>query len=222
MSPVGLVIAKAPVPGQVKTRLAASVGDVAAAALAAAALADTLESCTAAFDRCWLAVTGDLDEAVGAATLKALLRDWTVVPQRGTGLGQRLANAHQDVGTDSMAPVVQLGMDTPQAGPDLLRGAAEQLTPDCAVLGPAADGGWWVLALPDPQAAGVLATVPMSTAATGDLTRAALQRHGLRVAATRILRDIDEAEDAAAVAAIAPGTRFAAAWRSTHVYPVTP
>ena len=114
MSPVCLVVAKAPVPGQVKTRLAASVGDVAAAELAAAALADTLETCAAAFDRCWLAVTGDLEAAVGAATLTALLRDWTVVPQRGSGLGQRLANAHRDVGTDSRAPVLQLGMDTPR------------------------------------------------------------------------------------------------------------
>ena len=215
MSPVGLVVAKAPVPGQVKTRLAASVGNVAAAELAAAALADTLESCAAAFDRCWLAVTGDLDAAVGAATLTGLLRDWTVVPQRGTGLGQRLANAHRDVGRDAGAPVVQLGMDTPQAGPDVLRGVTDQLTPNCAALCPAVDGGWWVLALPDPHAAGALATVPRSTGITGLLTCAALDRHGLRVAEAAILRDV--AEDAAAVAATAPHTRFAAAWRSTQV-----
>ena len=215
MRPVGLVVAKAPVPGQVKTRLAASVGTAAAAELAAAALHDTLDACAGAFDSCYLALAGDLALAVDASSLTARLRDWTVLSQRGTDLGQRLANAHRDVAAHCGTAVVQVGMDTPQMGTDLLRSVGEMLRPDRAVLGSAEDGGWWVLALPGPRTAGALATVPTSRADTGTLTRAALVRHGLRVACAATLRDVDDAEDASAVATGAPHTRFAAAWRAT-------
>jgi uncharacterized protein len=215
VTPVGLVVAKAPVPGQVKTRLAASVGLVAAAELASAALHDTLDACAGAFGSCYLALAGDLELAVDSSSLTARLRGWTVVSQRGTGLGQRLANAHKDVADHSGAAVVQIGMDTPQAGAELLRDVGERVAPDRAVLGTAEDGGWWVLALPGPRTAGVLAAVPMSSAETGTLTRAALAQQGLRIRDAATLRDVDDAEDASAVAAAAPHTRFAEAWRST-------
>ncbi len=59
-----LVVAKAPVPGRVKTRLGAAIGMDAAARLAAAALLDTIAACRSAFAECHLALDGDLDEAV--------------------------------------------------------------------------------------------------------------------------------------------------------------
>ena len=61
-----LVVAKAPMPGRVKTRLGADVGMAAAADLAAAALLDTLLACADAFgaDRCLLSLDGDLCDAV--------------------------------------------------------------------------------------------------------------------------------------------------------------
>ena len=80
------------------------------------------------------------------------------------------------------------------------------------MLGPADDGGWWVLALRDPAEARVLATVPTSTPETGERTREALRQRGLTVGAAPCLRDVDTAFDAAAVAAEAPGSRFAEAW----------
>jgi uncharacterized protein len=55
----------------------------------------------------------------------------------------------------------------------------------------------------------------MSSAETGNLTRAALARQGLRIRDAAVLRDVDDAEDASAVAAAAPHTRFAEVWRST-------
>lgn len=80
-----------------------------------------------------------------------------------------------------------------------------------AVLGPANDGGWWVLGLRDPLAAAALHGVPMSTAETGDRTLDALRAAGLRVVLAEPLTDVDTAAEAVAVAAQVPGSRFARA-----------
>lgn len=210
-----LVVAKAPVAGRVKTRLGADVGLERAAELAAAALLDTVEVCTTAYGaaRCHLALDGDLSVAVDAAALLDATRGWTVHPQRGDGFDERLAAAHADVAAGGPGPVLQVGMDTPQVTTALLAQVEAGLADHDAVLGPAEDGGWWVLALRDPASAAVLAGVPMSTPTTHDDTRAALRAHGLAVAGAAVLRDVDTLADAEAVALAAPGSRFARAWR---------
>jgi glycosyltransferase A (GT-A) superfamily protein (DUF2064 family) len=206
-----LVVAKAPVAGEVKTRLGADVGMAPAAALAAAALLDTMAACAAAYGprRCHLALAGDLAAAVDGDRVRDGLACWAVAPQRGPDLAARLVNAHLDVGR---GPVVQVGMDTPQLTPALLDEAADGLGEHDAVVGPAEDGGWWVLALRDPEHARVLAGVPMSTPSTYGETRAALAGLGLRVGTAALLRDVDTVADAEAVARLAPGTRFARQW----------
>ena len=212
--PVGLVVARAPVPGEAKTRLAAVVGPRHAAELAAAALLDTIDACERAFGRarCHLALTGDLDRAARAGELRHRLGGWTVHPQRGDGFAERLARAHQDVAGHARAPVVQIGMDTPHVTHEHLHAVADLLHRATAVLGPASDGGWWVLGLQSPGPATALAGVPMSTERTCADTEAALQAAGADVARTSELRDVDTVEDAAAVAAESPGSRFAEAW----------
>lgn len=208
-----LVVAKAPVAGQAKTRLAGGVGDRAAADLAAAALLDTL---TAGADapRRVVALTGDLDAAERSAEIRAALDGWTVVPQRGDGFDERLAAAHADAGP---GPVVQVGMDTPQLTAAQLAGTAAGLADHEAVLGPADDGGWWVLALRDPAAAQALRGVPMSTPTTYADTAAALRAAGLDVGTTVELTDVDTVDDAERVAGSAPATRFATTWAAREV-----
>lgn len=193
-----LVLAKAPVAGRVKTRLCPPCTPADAAGIAAAALADTVDAAVRTAPVV-LAVDGDLPPPAGTV----------VVPQRGTGLAERIAAAFADAGP---GPTLQIGMDTPQAGPDLLGSclAAVDGTVD-AVLGPAEDGGWWALGLHDPAHAELLAGVPMSTPDTGRLTLAALRGAGLRVGLLPTLRDVDEWSDAVAVAGLAPHGRFAAA-----------
>jgi uncharacterized protein len=208
-----LVLAKAPVPGRVKTRLGAVVGTVAAADLAAAALLDTLAAATAAVSpgRCLLALEGDLRVAARAADLADALAGWRIYPQRGDGLGRRIAAAHADAGP---GPVVQIGMDTPQIGAPDLDGVAVGLADAPAVLAPAADGGWWALALRDPARAVAVAAVPMSTSTTHDDTRRALEAAGSPVASAPVLTDVDTAEDAAAVALGWPDLLFSRLWRA--------
>ena len=214
-----LVMAKAPVPGLAKTRLGADVGDEAAAHVAAAALLDTLAASTDAVgaDHCVLALAGDLDEGVEAGAIREALTGWSVFVQRGDGFDERLALAHLDAGD---GPLVQIGMDTPQVTARLLVEAAGPLADHDATLGPADDGGWWVLGRREASSAAALHGVPMSEPTTHDDTRAALERAGLSVATVPTLLDVDTVDDAHAVAAIAPTTRFAATW--TRVTTTTP
>lgn len=207
-----LVIAKAPVPGYAKTRLAASVGRIAAAEVAAAALLDTLTACRRAFGagNCFLALTGDLSQAVRGPDIHAALRDWIVIAQRGQDFAERLANAHLDV--PAGGPVVQVGMDTPQVTAADLREVAGAMESHDAVLGPAEDGGWWALGLRRPEGAKALRGVPMSTPTTYADTRAALIAAGLQVGAVLTLRDVDTEADAHAVAAAAADGEFGQAW----------
>jgi glycosyltransferase A (GT-A) superfamily protein (DUF2064 family) len=213
---VALVVAKAPVAGEAKTRLGRVVGPERAADLAAAALLDTLAACVAAYgvERCHLALAGDLAVASSSAELLAATEGWTVHRQRGDDLAERLLHAHEDAYAATGAPTIQVGMDTPQLEPRHLHDAERLLTgPDDAVLGPACDGGWWLLGIGGPHLLAHLPDVPMSTDDTGLLTRDALVRAGATVSETETLRDIDEAGDADEVAAHAPLTRFARLWR---------
>ena len=207
-----LVVAKAPEPGRVKTRLGRVLGMDAAAEVAAASLLDTLEACTATGADCHLSLAGDLDGAVRDGELGAALAGWTVHPQEGATFGARLADAHSRV----PGPVVQVGMDTPHLTPALLWQAATALVTNDAVLGPAVDGGWWVLALRDPSQAVALVDVPMSTPSTAADTRSALEAAGLTVGSAWTLRDVDTVADGDAVAALAPRSRFAATWVSVR------
>jgi glycosyltransferase A (GT-A) superfamily protein (DUF2064 family) len=159
---------------------------------------------------CHLSLAGDLGDAVRGPEIRAAVRGWTVHRQAGDSFADRLVHAHRSAGP---GPLVQVGMDTPQATPDQLTGLLTDLDRADAVLAPAADGGWWALALRDTGHAAALADVPMSTPRTGADTRAALEEQGLVVAGGPPLVDVDTVEDARVVAAAAPGTRFAAAWR---------
>jgi glycosyltransferase A (GT-A) superfamily protein (DUF2064 family) len=209
-------VAKSPVAGMAKTRLGREIGMGRAADLAAAALLDTVHACAAAFgvERCHLALDGVLAHGARADALLDATADWTVHPQRGDGFAERLVQAHVDASAFSGAPVVQVGMDTPHLHAAALVEAASRLTsPDAAVLGPAYDGGWWLLGVGGPHLLAHLPEVPMSTARTGELTRRALVRAGARVSDIVTLRDVDEVADAESVAAVAPGTRFARSWR---------
>ena len=206
-----LVVAKAPVPGMAKTRLAEAVGPDTAADIAAAALLDTLDAIAAApVTARVVAMAGDLDAASRADEIRLRLADFTVIAQRGTDFADRLANAHADaVQVAGPRPVLQIGMDTPQVTAALIVRSADALLTAPAVLGMAADGGWWVLGVHSPIDADVLRAVPMSRDDTGAITLRALRDTGINVILIDELRDVDTVDDIAAVrAASPPDSRF--------------
>jgi uncharacterized protein len=215
-----LVVAKAPVAGLAKTRLAAAVGPEAAADIAAAALLDTLDAVAAVpVAARVVAMTGDLDAAQAADEIRERLGGFIVIPQRGEDFADRLANAHIDAaGAAGSMPVLQIGMDTPQVTAALLAGCAETLLRSPAVLGLAGDGGWWVLGVQSTQSADLLRSVPMSRDDTGAATLKALHDGGIGVLLVEQLDDVDTVDDVAAVRrGCAPSGRFARATRAVGV-----
>lgn len=211
MSTCLLVVAKAPVPGLAKTRLGRVVGARAAARLAAAALLDTLDAVLATPGTTpVVALTGRLESAERGDEIAAALSRCTMIQQRGEDFAERLANAHLDVAAAFAGrPVFQIGMDTPQLRPEILTRAVAALDGRDAVLGPAADGGWWGLGLRSPERAVVLRAVPMSRQDTGLRTLFALRGAGLGVHRLSTLSDVDTMTDALRVARAVPGSRFA-------------
>lgn len=194
-----LVLAKTPVAGRVKTRLTPPLTPEGAARVAAAAIEDTLAAARATpVSRRVLVVDGPL-------TADGFDRQ----PQRGGPLDERLSAAYDDAAATSPLPALLIGMDTPQVTRALLEQAALDLLAHDAVLGRAPDGGWWALGLRLP-AGHLLHGVPTSRDDTGQLQLERLRAAGLDVALLPELRDVDTVEDAQAVAALAPGSRFAA------------
>jgi uncharacterized protein len=193
-----LVLAKAPVPGRVKTRLCPPCTPVQAAALAEASLRDTLAA--ALRTRAARRVVA-LDGAPGPW----LPDGFEVIPQRGSGLAERLACAFADVG----GPAFLIGMDTPQVRPEWLDAGLDALSERHAAFGASPDGGYWGIGLRRPDPA-VFAGVPMSEYFTGAVQRARLAMLGLATALLRPLLDVDTFADALAVAREAPRSRFAA------------
>lgn len=210
-----IVLAKAPVPGRAKTRLCPPATPAQAAEVAAAALLDTLDAAAAVPDTATVtAFTGDLAGAARAHEVALALDRTDLVTQRGPDLGSRIAAAHADAATRHPGAMsLQIGMDTPQVDPALLTDSLDRLGTRGvdAVLGLAPDGGWWALGLRDPTAAAAIADVPTSRSDTGGRTLLALRRNGLRVALLPGLTDVDTIREAREVAALVPGSRFAAA-----------
>ena len=201
-----LVMAKAPVPGRVKTRLCPPCSPEHAAAIAEAALADTLDAVRACgADRRIVA----LDGAAGTW----LPTGFEVIPQRGRGLSERLANAWED----AAGPGIQIGMDTPQVRPADLDHLLGLVRPGQTVLGRALDGGWWVIGLDGVDPHAVFDGVPMSTAMTGYRQNLRLRALGLAVRRAPGKRDIDTVADLDAVCADAPWLRTAQVWESLRV-----
>jgi rSAM/selenodomain-associated transferase 1 len=194
-----VVIAKSPRPGRVKTRLCPPCNQDEAALLAQAALADTLDVLASIPARRHVIA---LDGPPGAW----IRSEFVVVPQAGRDLAERLANVFAAIS----GPTFLVGMDTPQLDTHLALTGINSLSDldTDAVLGPAYDGGWWGLGLrrPDPR---VFDGVSMSTDTTYSQQLARLTELGLRTRRLEPLRDVDNFDDAVAVAAIAPDTRFA-------------
>jgi rSAM/selenodomain-associated transferase 1 len=204
-----LVMAKSPVAGRVKTRLCPPCTPAEAAAIAEAALADTLDAVAACG-------AGRRIVALDGAPGPWLPPGFEVIPQVDGAFDHRLAAAWSAAGGAG----VQIGMDTPQVTPALLDDALATLDATDAALGFAVDGGWWAIGLRRPDAR-VFAGIPMSTAQTGSAQRARLRLLGLSVTMLPALVDLDTVADLPAVTGSGAAIRTAAQARRIGMLPLT-
>jgi rSAM/selenodomain-associated transferase 1 len=140
--PVLCIFAKAPRPGAVKTRLAAALGLDSAAAVARAFLLDTIERWAALKLRRVVAFA----PADAEADFGELARGrFALVPQGDGDLGRRLETFLTRELSDGADAVVVLGADSPSLPPAYVEQAFAELGRADVVLGPAADGGYYLL-----------------------------------------------------------------------------
>ncbi|MEM1449059.1 MAG: TIGR04282 family arsenosugar biosynthesis glycosyltransferase [Planctomycetota bacterium] len=216
-----VVLAKEPRPGVSKTRLAAEVGEEAAALLARALVEDTLDLARAAPADARIVTYAPAD----AGPWFERARSWAaVVPQPEGGLGDRMRAAARAAFEDGAGRVVLIGTDAPHVPPTRIREAFDALDEVDVCLGPATDGGYYLIGLAADRSA-PFEDVPWSTDEVLQVTRQRCRAAGLSVAELAAETDLD---DLAAVrevaAALARGAgeapRTAAAMRSTAWRPL--
>jgi len=217
-----IVLAKAPAPGRVKTRLCPPFTPDEAAQLAAAALRDSLAVAAATrADLRLLVLDGEPDPELRRACLE---QGFVRRPQVPGTLDVRIASAFAEAARLDGGPALLIGMDTPQASTSVLDDALAALGTGRrkdrpsdrrrydAAYAPAEDGGFWALGLREPghpRTAALLLGVPMSRSDTGAIQLARLTDAGLGVLHLPVLRDVDTADCAYAAAAACPETAFA-------------
>lgn len=184
-----VVMVKAPRPGRVKTRLARDIGTVPAAWWMRHQLRRLIRRLR---DPRWELI-------IAVAPDAALhIRDWPAdlrrLPQGGGDLGQRMARRFR---TAPAGPVCVVGADVPDLTRAHVVRAFRALGPADAVLGPAPDGGYWLIGLARIAAtpATLFRDTRWSTRHARTDTEASLP--GARIAHVDTLADVDEAADLA-------------------------
>jgi uncharacterized protein len=181
-----MVIAKTPVIGRVKTRLCPPLSLDQACDVAWACLLDTLDTAASVpAARHVLVLDGEPGPWIPGI--------FEVIPQRGSGLAERLAAAFSDVADAGIV----VAMDTPQVTQEQLCVGLRAIADGAdAVLGLADDGGYWVIGLRcGVDVTAVFENVPMSTSQTGAAQRRQLDLLGLGTTMLPSQRDIDTMED---------------------------
>lgn len=187
-----MVFVKEPRPGAVKTRLAARLGDERAASLYRALAEEEIRRTAPRgdeYERLFF-----FDPPGARPALEAWLPGQVLVPQAAGDLGVRMATAFEEAFARGARRVAVIGSDVPWIARDDVLEALESLDHHDVAIGPATDGGYYLLALHRPEPA-LFRGIPWSTPGvfTATLERAA--ERGLGVAVLRTLGDIDTAED---------------------------
>jgi rSAM/selenodomain-associated transferase 1 len=208
------IFARAPAPGRSKTRLISRLGAAGAAALHAAMIEDV---CALSRDVGVRRVLAAADQPDHPFLVEMAAREgMPLVAQCEGDLGARMAAAIA-AGLGEAERVCIIGSDSPTLAPTQIAAAFARLDTADLVLGPAEDGGYWLIGARRPLGA-VLADTAWGTASVLATTRARAEQAGLRVALAELHWDVDEPPDLerlgqvlAAEPALAPATRNALA-----------
>ncbi len=185
-----ILFSKLPRPGHAKSRLAAEIGVEAAARLATAFLQDTTSMLQREAGRLFVAYEAggsDVDTATRFGTADAFA-------QNGRDLGERLADAFEQSFRRGARNPVLIGSDSPTLPGHLLDMASRALATHDVVLGPATDGGYYLIGLQTPRP-GIFEGIDWSTGAVLEQTLTRCLDAGLRVFFLPTWYDIDTATD---------------------------
>jgi len=185
-----IVFAKAPRPGFVKTRIAEKVGDEFAASVSSF-LYLQVASALIEMQQVEFRITPDDSKSEFP---QRLWDSWTQEPQGGGDLGLRLVRAFAEAFLRGVERVAIIGSDCPDFTEEDIHEAWEELDSHDVVIGPAKDGGYWLIALKE-QHPELFAGIAWSSPSVLAQTRAIAEGQGMKVKLLRELSDIDTFED---------------------------
>jgi rSAM/selenodomain-associated transferase 1 len=191
--PVVALFVRIPVPGQVKTRLAADLGDQGACRLYEAMVRDIITNMEPAVFPLYLFHDGTEDRAVPAAWAQAAVG---VTRQQGADIGARMAAAFAHCFARGLNQVVLVGSDIPEIDAALLRSASAALASHDVAIAPAVDGGYGLIAMQREQyQSRIFENIPWSTDQVLNRTLQRIAACGLTVNLLKPLQDIDTLDD---------------------------
>lgn len=192
-----IIFAKAPVPGRVKTRLCPPLTPEEAAALHAAFIRDTLET---ALSGGTYGITLAYTPAVsGRVFLKIISKSPVELStQKGEDLGMRMHNSLSGAISSGAAKAALIGTDIPTLTAGLIKEAFAMLDGSDLVLGPAGDGGYYLVALKAPEKR-LFTDITWSTPRVLADTLLRAKALGLKVFLLPAMPDVDTPADLAAL-----------------------
>jgi len=190
-----VVMARYPKVGTTKTRLACSIGDNEAAHLYQAFLTDLAHRFAGGeCDLHWTYTPAETDFAAFlTALVPSLVQHMVCFPQQGADFGARLHHAFRWTYKQQFERTIVIGSDSPHIRREIVANARQALDEADVVLGPAVDGGYYLIAMRQPY--DVFSGIPMSTSAVARMTIESAHRQGLRVYLLEPLSDVDELPD---------------------------
>ncbi len=190
-----VIVARTPRLGEVKTRLAASLGSAATLQLYRAFLTDLALRFATASDCAlhWAYTPAEEDFAAELAQLIPGVPVGICFPQRGLTFAERLYQIFRETTTRAFARTIVIGSDSPQVSSALISQARSELDEYDVVLGPAEDGGYYLIAMREPY--DLFTGIPMSTDQVLQMTMARAHDLSLSVYLLDTLFDVDEHPD---------------------------
>ena len=196
MSDTALVImARYPQLGSIKKRLARTLGNEETLKLYQAFLSDLANHFSGQdYDLHWAYTPAETNFAAFMASLVPDLARYThCFPTQGANLGEHLLHAFRWTHQQGYPTTIVIGSDAPHITREIIVQAQEALQEANVVLGPADDGGYYLIAMREPH--DVFSNIPMSTSMVTARTIARAHTQGLTVRLIEPLFDIDEHAD---------------------------
>jgi len=186
------VFAKFWMPGKVKTRLAATIGEVQSALVYREMLNYLVDSLQSVGDSHTIAYTPSDSENQFQELANSVSNPWQVAPQAEGSLGNRMAHFFESAFADpSTQNVVLIGSDCPTITPELCNEAFTQLQTNDVVLGPTFDGGYYLVGMSH-RYHDIFSGITYSIESVLDQTLAKMKQDKLAFALLPQLQDIDE------------------------------